>query len=342
MSAKLIPSIKNCRACGSDLASSEKYELNGFVQDTLYLCTICSSCKTQQTSINSDHTTEALYNSIYANAQTISGYKRYSTYSWLSSNIITHSFFDIIHAEPAYMGAARLIQDLSIQKGESLRVLEIGCGLGYFTARLKKLGHAAIGFDLSKVVCQKAAEIHGDFFVAGNLDDLGEKYCGYFDAIVCLEVLEHLDTPEHYINSLRRMLKEGGSLVASVPLSTSPGIWDATEPPIHVTHFSSKGIFLLAQRLGARCEYVKVPYISKRQHVPSTLPGNVLTKELKPNLGYFDNGNINILLDAAPKLAKNLVFKYILRRYDRLKLSVLGEDLGINYAPTTFVFRLHF
>jgi SAM-dependent methyltransferase len=318
------------------------YEVAGFVQGSVYSCSICSFCQTQQTSIASVHPIDDIYNAIYMYSGEISGYKRYLTYSRLSSGKITKHFFDIVHAELAYMGAVKLIESIPKVSTQKLRILEVGSGFGYFTAALRKLGHEVIGFDLSSIACDKASRIHGGAFISCDLDDLILNYNKYFDVVVCLEVLEHLSDPGKYITSLRSVLKNHGSLIASVPLSSLPGIWDCTEPPIHVTHFTSEGISRLAARLGASCKYVNQTNRAKHRVKPSSLPGNVMRADLVPNPRYFDNGKLMSFSDSANKLARNVLNKFILRKYNKLKVCSLGDGVHLGYVPATLCFKLDF
>ncbi len=56
--------------------------------------------------------------------------------------------------------------------GRPLRVLELGCGLGDFTARIGALGVKVIGMDISPTAIAKARERHPSIeFVAGSITD---------------------------------------------------------------------------------------------------------------------------------------------------------------------------
>lgn len=58
----------------------------------------------------------------------------------------------------------------------------------------------------------------------GNLDALGELRRlpfrdGAFDAVLCTQVLEHVEWPREVVGELRRILKEGGTLYITVPMA---------------------------------------------------------------------------------------------------------------------------
>ncbi len=105
-------------------------------------------------------------------------------------------------------------QALGLMDGvEKGRVLDLAAGSGYTTARL-----AAMGFS------PKAYDINTEQFVPTELPiekaDLNrgipepDASC---DAIMALEVIEHLENPLAFLREAARVLKPGGSLVLSTP-----------------------------------------------------------------------------------------------------------------------------
>ena len=103
------------------------------------------------------------------------------------------------------------------------RVLNAGCGAGSLTLRLAALGLEVTSVDASPAFVERlegilAAGHPGRRLPVerGDLHDLGYAD-GSFDAVVCGEVLEHLQHDRRAIAELRRVLAPGGVLVASVP-----------------------------------------------------------------------------------------------------------------------------
>ena len=56
------------------------------------------------------------------------------------------------------------------------------------------------------------------FGIEARLDD--EQYAGTFDAVVCMEVLEHVVAVDAVIERLWRLLSASGTLIVSVPVET--------------------------------------------------------------------------------------------------------------------------
>jgi 2-polyprenyl-3-methyl-5-hydroxy-6-metoxy-1,4-benzoquinol methylase len=97
-------------------------------------------------------------------------------------------------------------------------VYDFGCGTGNISLPLASLGIEVIGYDIDRKSIDLAAgksSFRNVTFVSTELNS--HKYAGYFDVIVCSEVLEHMHHPEQTLDSLRQMLKDDGMFIISVP-----------------------------------------------------------------------------------------------------------------------------
>ncbi len=97
------------------------------------------------------------------------------------------------------------------------RILDLGCGDGRTSGPwLRDQGFQYVGVDVSKNAVGEARELGLE---AHLIDDAGTLpfESDTFDAIVCIEVLEHLFEPNHAVAEAYRVLRPGGVLVASVP-----------------------------------------------------------------------------------------------------------------------------
>jgi 2-polyprenyl-3-methyl-5-hydroxy-6-metoxy-1,4-benzoquinol methylase len=111
-------------------------------------------------------------------------------------------------AERVYTQAEALLADLP-----SGRVLDLGCGDGSMTRRLRALQRFSVaGADIAR---------RGDpgepFFQVDLNGPLDLARLGQFDAVVCLEVIEHLRNPWKLAEDCHRLLRPGGILVLSTP-----------------------------------------------------------------------------------------------------------------------------
>jgi 2-polyprenyl-3-methyl-5-hydroxy-6-metoxy-1,4-benzoquinol methylase len=100
------------------------------------------------------------------------------------------------------------------------RVLDVGCGDGNFTASLADAGFVMCGVDLShdRIARAQASYRNIRFAQASAYDDLSAPFGGEaFDAIVSIEVIEHLFSPRDFLDRARLALRPGGRLILTTP-----------------------------------------------------------------------------------------------------------------------------
>lgn len=94
-----------------------------------------------------------------------------------------------------------------------LRILDFGCGPGYFAIVMARRGHAAVGADLSPAMIEQARKnvrdqgVHATFEV---IDDTFESRAGTFDMIVSRNVVWTLSNPEAVFATWLHLLTPGG------------------------------------------------------------------------------------------------------------------------------------
>ena len=102
---------------------------------------------------------------------------------------------------------------------KGLRILDIGCGGGLLSEPMARLGADVVGADAAErniPVAQVHAERSGleiDYrhTTAEALAEAGEA----FDAVLNMEVVEHVSDPLAYLTACRTLLKPGGLMVCS-------------------------------------------------------------------------------------------------------------------------------
>src|SRR5215213_7304835 len=99
------------------------------------------------------------------------------------------------------------------------RVLDAGCGLGYGARMLARSGaKSVVGVDIAEAVVHAAGETAGpdvDLQV-GDVRALPFPDAS-FDAVVCFEVIEHVEERSETLAELRRVLAPGGIVLVSSP-----------------------------------------------------------------------------------------------------------------------------
>ena len=101
-----------------------------------------------------------------------------------------------------------------------LRVLDLGCGNGYWAAQFAERGCDVVGVDPSESGVAIARQAHPGvrFEVLEASPDLLDQLAEQpFDLVVSIEVVEHLYDPHAWAIGAYGALRPGGKLIASTP-----------------------------------------------------------------------------------------------------------------------------
>jgi 2-polyprenyl-3-methyl-5-hydroxy-6-metoxy-1,4-benzoquinol methylase len=139
----------------------------------------------------------------------------------------THTFASVNpHDDAAYRMHARILDQLLLPHLPASReadVIDIACGTGYAVHALRAAGYSrAHGIDLSDEQVQIAKSRGLPVERADLFDHLSQRRAAY-DAIIALDVLEHLDREEllRLFDLARASLRPGGKLIAKTANANS-------------------------------------------------------------------------------------------------------------------------
>jgi 2-polyprenyl-3-methyl-5-hydroxy-6-metoxy-1,4-benzoquinol methylase len=97
------------------------------------------------------------------------------------------------------------------------RVLDIACGEGYGAAALEKAGAAHVtGVDVSEAACLHARAKYGIDARVGTAAEI-PLADGSIDVVVSFETIEHVPSPDRFLDECARVLAPGGMLIISTP-----------------------------------------------------------------------------------------------------------------------------
>lgn len=131
-----------------------------------------------------------------------------------------------------------------LRRHDCRKVLDVGCGLGFF---LSKAGGAveAVGVDANRKVvahCRAA----GLEVLQGTAEQLPIGSTEPVDGIMCAHLMEHIADPKHAFGEFARVLRPGGLLIVRVPPFNASFYDDWT----HVRPYTKKTLMRLAAASG--------------------------------------------------------------------------------------------
>jgi SAM-dependent methyltransferase len=161
------------------------------------------------------------------------------------------------HARTFWEHIARYRFAKDFVKGK--RVLDIACGEGYGTAALARAGAASVvGVDISQDVCDRARYKYNIDARVGNAEAIPLPDES-IDLIVSFETIEHLKSPERFINECARVLAPGGMVIVSTPNRLVYSRNGYRNPFHHIEFSEQEFVDLFLARFRNTCLYTQFP-----------------------------------------------------------------------------------
>lgn len=143
---------------------------------------------------------------------------------------------------PAQLAAVR-----RHSSGNPGRLLDIGCGKGFFLKQAAESGIECCGIELSNTAVEYATRnLHLDV-VQGIIGDCKGKL-GFFDSVTLWGVIEHLPDPVKVLRDAYEVLRPRGRIFVQTGIGDDwldrllPGVNQWYDPPQHLFVFSSIGL----------------------------------------------------------------------------------------------------
>jgi len=159
-------------------------------------------------------------------------------------------------------GLSRILETLFLRERKRIvegsgkssgKVLDVGCGTGEFLKTMKAGGWETAGVEPSEERNKLSTEENKIY--SAELTEI--KFPGGgFDAVTLWQVLEHLPDPVKYLAEIRRLLKDDGILVLSVPNINSlqarfgGALWFHLDLPRHRWQFAPGTILKMLEKNG--------------------------------------------------------------------------------------------
>ena len=124
----------------------------------------------------------------------------------------------VVARHPWWRARARLTLALLRQAGirPPMSVLDAGCGWGVTLDHLERAGYASTGLDVSRRAL-RLIDRPGRRLVEADLTVDQPINVPTYDAVLALDVIEHLDDDAGAVARLARLVRPGGVLILSVP-----------------------------------------------------------------------------------------------------------------------------
>jgi len=100
------------------------------------------------------------------------------------------------------------------------KVIDIGCGGGLLSEGMARRGATVTGIDLGEAPLA-VARLHAEQsgveveYLQVLAEDIAEQRAGEYDAVTCLEMLEHVPDPSSVIRACAKLVKPGGQVFFS-------------------------------------------------------------------------------------------------------------------------------
>ena len=120
--------------------------------------------------------------------------------------------------DPTTPKRLELLFDTLKDIGTVKKILDAGCGGGFFTHAIQKAGYETVGMDISCNAIAQARQMYKDIdFVCNTLDAPWPFENGSFDVIFTTEVIEHVLGLHEMLSEMNRVLKVGGWMILTTP-----------------------------------------------------------------------------------------------------------------------------
>jgi SAM-dependent methyltransferase len=156
-------------------------------------------------------------------------------------------WYDEVEARIQADFPAKIALILRATGGSPGRLLDVGCGKGFFVKACVERGIRAEGVDISSSGIEYATRVLGVRATCGALKEIRD-HVGSFDTITFWATIEHLPEPVQALRHIAAALKPGGHLLLSTGTGDDwldrllPGRVQWFDPPQHLFVFSVEGL----------------------------------------------------------------------------------------------------
>ncbi len=229
-----------CPACGSDATAIFLSARDHLVTHRNFYLRICHNCGLRYTSPRPDAEEIGAY---YQN-------EAYVSHSDTQQGLINRAYAAV---RTLTLRQKRNLLEQLHHSEEPRRLLDIGCGTGYFLESCQQAGWEVVGTEPDANARTQAQARTGQT-IWPDLTAVAER--AYFRAITLWHVLEHVHDLQATLAQIAAMLHPAGVLLIAVPNPESADAdyyqqdWAALDVPRHLYHFTPAAMTQLLARHG--------------------------------------------------------------------------------------------
>lgn len=222
----------NCKLCSNHIGYTLNAHALDYSDSNSYNVCFCENCNIAYTNCSG-----ADFEYLYNNGQ----------YNFKKNRIveIIRPFFYI----------AEIFKAVSLRFSiKNVKLLEIGCGKGFFLSAAKVVGFNAFGIEPSRRSYKFAKSLHGENVKNTFLENYFNENSVKYDIIYAFHVLEHVEDPHQFLYMISQMLEPNGYLCISVPNYNSLQFklfkdrWYHLDVPRHLNHFTHQSLSTILNR----------------------------------------------------------------------------------------------
>ena len=172
----------------------------------------------------------------------------------LNSHYETYSYSSEQYLSPLTIESYNVLLDEFEKYRKTNKILDVGCGRGFFLTQAKKRGWEVYGTEYSPKAVElcasngidmKTGKLSTDLF---NIKD--------FDIITSFEVLEHINNPNEELKHINNLLRKGGLFYCTTPNFNSllryylKADYNIIEYPEHLCYYVKKTLNSLVEQNG--------------------------------------------------------------------------------------------
>jgi SAM-dependent methyltransferase len=171
------------------------------------------------------------------------------------------------------------------------RILDVGCGLARLLEQFRELER--YGMDISPDYLEHAQRKGVDVCLA-RVEDMPYRD-GFFDVVVCTDVLEHVFDLDLAVRQILRVVRDGGVVVVRVPYREDLAYYRSGSPYeyVHLRNFDEDELYMLFEKIHD-CS------------VPETLKGPYDLRQSRPKCHRLGGRPLRLGLRALGLLARGL------------------------------------